>query len=31
MQRLGMQYAGLQTWYGKTVVTYQLTSQLYLK
>ena len=31
MQRLGMQYAGLQTWYGKTVVTYQVTSQLYLK
>jgi RimJ/RimL family protein N-acetyltransferase len=31
MQRLGMQYAGLQIWYGKTVVTHQVTSQLYLK
>lgn len=31
MKRLGMQYAGLQTWYGKNVVTYQVTSKLYLK
>lgn len=31
MKRLGMQYAGLQTWYGENLVTYQVTSQLYLK
>ena len=26
MKRLGMQYAGLQTWYGKNLVTYQTTA-----
>lgn len=26
MQRLGMQYTGLQTWYGKTLATYQITA-----
>lgn len=31
MKRLGMQYAGLQTWYGKNLVTYQVTATLYLK
>ena len=29
MKRLGMQYAGLQTWYGKDVATYQVTAQQY--
>jgi RimJ/RimL family protein N-acetyltransferase len=26
MQRLGMQYTGLQTWYGKNLATYQTTA-----
>jgi len=31
MKRLGMQCAGLQTWYGKNLVTYQITAKLYSK
>jgi len=30
-KRLGLQYAGLQTWYSKKMVTYQVTSKLCLK
>ena len=26
MKRLGMQYRGLQTWYGKNLATYQMTA-----
>jgi RimJ/RimL family protein N-acetyltransferase len=28
MKRLGMQYAGLQTWYGKSLATYRTTAML---
>jgi len=30
MERLGMQHAGLQTWYGKNLLTYHTTVKTYL-